>query len=262
MTQGFLASIVARKRAEVAAARAAPVRETIRSRPPCDFKAALARPGLSVIAEIKRRSPSKGVLRAGLDAAEIARQYERAEAAAISCLTDREFFGANEDDLPRVAAAVAIPILRKEFIIDESQIPASHSLGADAVLLIARILSATQLADYIGLCRQSGLAALVEVHSELELETALAAGADIVGINNRDLDTFSVSLATSLRLRPRIPTGVVAVAESGIASQADVAALERAGFDAVLLGETLVTADDPGARLAELLGRTNTLADE
>lgn len=257
MTTGFLTSIVAQKRAEVAALKAAPPMMTV-DRLPRDFAAALRRPGLSVIAEIKRASPSKGILCADLNPAALAQLYEQAGAAAVSCLTDRQFFGAHADDLARVASAVSLPVLCKDFVIDECQIHDARNMGADAILLIVRILSQSQLAEYVGLCRELRLGALVEVHSETELELALACGADVIGINNRDLDTFEVSLATSLRLRPLIPPGRIAVAESGIGSRADVVALDSAGFHAILIGETLVTAADPAARLAELLGQSET----
>jgi indole-3-glycerol phosphate synthase len=250
-----LETIVAHKREEVAAAQGArPVATFSAVRPPRDFLGALRGPGLSVIAEIKRRSPSKGPIRENLDPAAMARMYQEAGAAAISCLTDGLFFGAQPDDLPRAAEATTLPVLRKEFIIDPYQIHEARHLGADAVLLIVRILGDLQLGEFLSICRELRLAALVETHSASEVDSAVRAGANIIGINNRDLDTLGVSLETSLKLRDRIPTDCVAVAESGISRRDDVMALERAGFDAVLLGESLLTAENPGARLRELTG--------
>jgi indole-3-glycerol phosphate synthase len=249
----FLEDIVAHKRNEIAAAKAL-AGQRVSDHTPRDFAGALRTPGLSFIAEIKRRSPSKGVLKAGIDAARLARSYERGGASAVSCLTDRQYFGAEADDLKCVSSAVAVPVLRKDFVIDEWQIRESLCLGADAILLIVRLLESPQLSDYLTLCREMSLGALVEVHDEVELETAVAAGAGIIGINNRNLASFAVSLTTSLRLRPLIPPGVIAVAESGISTRADVVALEQAGFDAVLVGESLVRASDPEALLAELRG--------
>jgi indole-3-glycerol phosphate synthase len=250
-----LDTIVAHKLEEIAAARGArPVTTFTTLRPPRDFLSALRGPGLSVIAEIKRRSPSKGPIRENLDPAAMARTYQEAGAAAISCLTDERFFGAQPDDLPRTAEATALPVLRKEFIIDPYQIHEARHLGADAVLLIVRILGESQLSELLTVCRELHLAALVETHSAAEIETAVRAGAKIIGINNRDLDTLRVSLATSLELRDCIPPDCVAVAESGISSRVDMMALERAGFDAVLLGGALLTAADPGVRLREMTG--------
>jgi indole-3-glycerol phosphate synthase len=250
-----LDTIVAHKREEVAAAkRARPVNSLTVSHPPREFQGALRAPSLSVIAEIKRRSPSKGSIRENLNPADLARTYRDAGAAAISCLTDQRFFGAEPDDLPRTAEATALPVLRKEFIIDPYQIYEARHLGADAILLIVRILSEPQLGELLSACSELRLAALVETHGESEIETAVRAGATIIGINNRDLDTLQMSLDTSLRLRKRIPPGCIAVAESGIGRRDDMVALERASFDAVLLGEALLMARDPGIRLRELKG--------
>jgi indole-3-glycerol phosphate synthase len=250
-----LDTIVAHKRDEIAAAqRARPVTTFTTLRPPRDFLGALRSPGLSVIAEIKRRSPSKGSIRENLDPAAMARMYQEAGAAAISCLTDERFFGAQPDDLPRTAEATALPVLRKEFVIDPYQVHEARHLGADAVLLIVRILGESQLSELLSVCRELHVAALVETHSAAEIDTAVRAGANVIGINNRDLDTLRMSLATSLELRDRIPSDCIAVAESGISSRADMMALERAGFDAVLLGGALLTAADPGVRLRELTG--------
>ena len=194
----------------------------VESRPPRDFVAALRSPGLSAIAEIKRRSPSKGPIREQLHPADLARTYRDAGAAAISCLTDAEFFGARPEDLPDVATATDLPVLRKEFIIDPYQIHESRGFGADAVLLIVRILGREHLGELLAVCRELRMAALVETHTESEIETAIAAGATIIGINNRDLDTLHVSLDTALSLRRCIPTGCIAVAESGIQKRDDI----------------------------------------
>lgn len=219
-----------------------------------DFAGALRRSGISVIAEIKRRSPSKGALRADLDAADLARRYERGGAAALSVLTDEEFFGGSDEDLRSARAAVGLPVLRKDFTIDAYQVYEARAIGADALLLIVRILEDGLLRELCALAGELGLAALVEVHDERELERAVAAGAPIIGVNSRDLGTFEVRLETALRLGPLLPEGSVAVAESGIRSRSDVERLEAAGYDAILVGESLVVSGEPEAKLGELLG--------
>jgi indole-3-glycerol phosphate synthase len=218
------------------------------------FAGSLRRSGLSIIAEIKRRSPSKGDLARNIDAVQIARAYADGGAAAISCLTDREFFGAREEDFAQVLTA-GLPVLRKDFLIDELQIDESVHLGASAVLLIARILPLGRLAGLLQHASRRGLDALVEVHDEAEVERSLEAGASIIGVNNRNLSTLEVDPDRARRLRPRIPPGVVAVAESGVRNREDVTRIEDAGFDAVLIGEALVTSSDPRATLIELSGR-------
>lgn len=260
-----LEEIVEHKRAEVAARRAArPLSDLIaasRSAPPArDFRAALRQPGLSVIAEIKRRSPARGDLRLDLDPTALARRYERAGARALSVLTDECFFGGSDADLRDARAAVDLPILRKDFTLDPYQVHEARLLGADAVLLIVRALSRSLLAELLGLAAELGLAALVEVHDAPELERAAAAGAELIGVNNRDLDTMAVEPETSLRLRPRIPAGAIAVAESGISVPALAGRLARAGFDAILVGEALVTADDPAALIRAFRGSGPTEA--
>lgn len=249
-----LDQIVEAKRREVRRLSAADVRAGRGS--PRDFRAALAAPGISVIAEIKRRSPSKGPLRPHLDPAELARAYESSGAAAISCLTDADYFGAQPGDLPGARAACGLPVLRKDFLIDPGQLEESLGLGADAVLLIVRILDDAALRDLLRASAELGLAALVEVHDAGELDRAVAAGAEIIGVNNRNLATFAVGLDPALRLCDRIPHGCLAVAESGIRTRGDVAVLEAAGYDAVLVGESLLRAESPGAALAELRGRS------
>ena len=248
----FLDEVLEAKRDEIARLREDPPRVT--RGPDPGFGRALRRSGLSVIAEIKRRSPSKGELSPELDAAKTAGAYALGGAAAISCLTDRSFFGARSEDFAQARTA-GLPVLRKDFLIDEIQIDESVRLGAKAVLLIARILEAHRLECLLRHARALGLDALVEVHDEAEVDRALAAGASIVGVNNRDLRTLEVDPQRALRLRPRIPAGVLSVAESGVRTREDVRRIEEAGFDAVLIGETLVRSSDPASTLLDLLGK-------
>jgi len=253
----FLTQIVAHKRKEVALRRRERPLDQLRkavSRPPRDFAAALRKPGIAAIAEIKRRSPSQGPLCEELDVAAVARSYTHGGAAALSVLTDREFFGGSEEDLRLAGESIALPVLRKDFTIDGYQIHEARQLGADAILLIVRILGDDEIRRYLQAARELGLATLVEVHDETELGRAVDCGARIIGINNRNLDTFEVSLDTALRLKQDIPEGCIAVAESGIQTREDVARLAAAGYDAILVGEALMRAADPGAKLAELLG--------
>lgn len=247
-----LEQILAHKRDEVAARRSAqPLRELARAagaaRPPRDFPAALSGPGLSVIAEIKRRSPASGDLRLDLDPAALARRYQQAGASALSVLTDQRHFRGSDADLRAARAATDLPILRKDFTIDPYQVYEARQLGADAVLLIVRALPQPLLVELLGLASDLGLSALVEVHDRPELERAVEAQAELIGVNNRDLDTLGVDPATSLRLRPAIPAGRVAVAESGIRDPDLAGRLARAGYDAILVGEALVTAEDPAS---------------
>jgi indole-3-glycerol phosphate synthase len=217
-----------------------------------DFARALARGELSVIAELKRASPSKGLLRAVYRRREIAESYERAGASAISVLTEEEFFLGALDDLTAVRDAVDLPILRKDFILDEYQVYESAAAGADALLLIVAVLEDQNLKGLIELSGKWRMASLVEVHTEEELRRALDAGAEIIGVNNRDLNSLEVDLETSLRLRQQIPSSCIAVSESGIKTADDLRTLSRAGFDAALIGEHLMLADDPGEELARL----------
>ncbi|MEP6775052.1 MAG: indole-3-glycerol phosphate synthase TrpC [Chloroflexota bacterium] len=248
----ILDTIVAHKLTEVAARKAelplAVLRERLAEAPqPRDFLAALlssARPAPRVIAEIKRRSPSKGELRPGLDAAELARIYEQNGASAISVLTDKHFFGGSLDDMRNVRAATTLPLLRKDFVIDPYQIYEARMAGADAILLIAAILAPEQIAAYSHLAAELGMAALVEVHNRAELTSALTANANLIGINNRDLHTFNVTLDTTRAFRPLIPPGVVVVSESGIYTQADRESLQDLNVDALLVGESLLVSDD------------------
>lgn len=223
--------------------------------PPRPFHQVFRPDDIGLIAEIKRHSPARGELAPNLDVAATVKAYERGGASALSVLTDRTFFHGSFDDLKTARTGSKLPILRKDFIIDEYQIWESRTMLADAILLIARILDRSQLRDYIALGQELGLAALVEVHGQKDLEAALDAGPRIVGINNRDLETFQVNLQTCLRLRPMIPPGIVAVAESGIRTREDVSILKKAGFQGILVGEELVTSPDPEAKVRELLAR-------
>jgi len=218
------------------------------------FAAALVRPReMRVIAEHKRRSPSRGAIREDLAPADVARRYEAAGAAALSVLTDEPFFGGRLEHLREARAATALPALRKDFVVDPWQVAEARAAGADAVLLIVAALDDAELRELLSEARAIGVDALVEVHDQGELDRALAAGARVVGVNNRDLRTLAVSLDTSLALAPRIPDDVVAVAESGIKSGPDLKRLRDAGFDACLVGEHLMSAPDPGGALRRLL---------
>jgi indole-3-glycerol phosphate synthase len=218
------------------------------------FADALARPGgVNVIAEHKRRSPSKGAIREDLAPADVARAYEAAGAAAISVLTDEPFFGGCLAHLEEARSASGLPVLRKDFVVDPWQVWEARAAGADAVLLIVAALADAELRSLLAAAAHAGLHALVEVHDRPELDRALAAGARVVGVNNRDLRTLAVSLGTSLDLAPAIPDDVVAVAESGIRTGADVRRLRDAGFDAFLVGERLMSAPEPGAALRRLI---------
>ena len=219
------------------------------------FKLALqSAPGVAVIAEVKRRSPSKGPLAPDLVPGVVAKAYAGAGAVCLSVLTDQEFFGGSADDLAEARAAVDLPVLRKDFTVCAVDVCDARLMGADAVLLIVGALSASELEEFLGLSRRLGLDALVEVHDETEAEAALAAGADMIGVNQRDLVTFQVDTDRAVRVAATLPEGVVRVAESGIRSHDDVRRLADAGFDAVLVGEALVTSADPGAALAALRG--------
>jgi indole-3-glycerol phosphate synthase len=210
---------------------------------------------LAVISEIKRRSPSKGALNIELDPAAMAARYAAGGAAAMSVLTDAEFFGGSVADLQIARAAVDLPVLRKDFTVGELDVCDARLMGADCVLLIAAALSPAELVGLHALADEIGIEVLVEIHDEAELESALAAGARMVGVNQRDLVTFQVDHERAVRMAGVIPQGVVKIAESGVRDAADARALQEAGYHAVLVGETLVTADDPSRVLAELRGR-------
>ena len=231
---------------EVQAATAPPVR---------DFRAAIEGPGpIRLIAEVKKASPSAQLIRADFDPIAIARTYQAHGAACLSVLTDAPFFQGHLSYLARIRASVAIPLLRKDFIIDEYQVVEARLAGADAVLLIAEILDDPQLAALQARIRSLGMAALVEFHDEANLPRVLASGADLVGINNRDLTRFLTDLDLTFRLRDQIPADVVLVSESGIRSRHDVERLEAAGVSAVLVGESLMRADDIGLAVEQILG--------
>ena len=211
------------------------------------FRRALQTPGLSVIAEIKRRSPSKGVLDADLDPASLAREYSRGGASCLSVLTDVDHFGGSADDLRIARSAVAMPVLRKDFTVCENDVYDARLMGADAVLLIAAVLDDRELARFHDCARGVGLDVLVEIHDEHELVRALAVGADLIGVNQRDLHTFQVDQQRAVRVARAMPASVVRVAESGVRGPDDAKALAAAGFDAVLVGEHLVTSGSPAS---------------
>ena len=222
--------------------------------PPRGLCESLRSPGLSVIAEIKRRSPSKGSLAPDLDAGELAARYEAAGAAALSVLTDRDFFGGSLEDLIEARARVALPVLRKDFTVAERDLLDARIAGADAVLLIVAALDDDELRVLHDQASSLGLDVLVEVHDEAELDRALELDASLIGVNQRDLHSFAVDTDRALRVLQRFPASVVAVAESGVRDADDAQRLASGGFDAVLVGEHLVTADDPGQALTLLSG--------
>lgn len=208
-----------------------------------------------IIAEVKKASPSKGVIRTDFDHVAIAKAYEDAGAAAMSVLTDEKFFQGHLSYMTQCREATSLPTIRKDFIIDEFQIREASAAGADAILLIAAILDPMALKAFREAAAAMGMASLVEVHNEQELESALSSGAEIIGINNRDLQTFMVDIETTFRLRRLIPDDKIVVSESGIATRNDLNRLADAGVDAALIGETFMRAQDPGAKLRELIGR-------
>jgi len=257
----ILDEIVASKRGEVARLRERKALGELRAEADAapgarDFAGALlSRDGsVRLIAEVKRKSPSKGVFRAGLDVAQLARTYAEHGAACISVLTDGPFFQGSLADLRAVRQAVELPLLRKEFIIDAAQIYEARAAGADAILLIAAILDDASLAAFHQLAGELGMGALVEVHDEAELCRVLPLQPALIGINNRDLQTFRTNLETTERLRPLIPAECQVVAESGIHTREDVARLRRASVQAILVGESLIIAADTAAQIHELIG--------
>ena len=268
MPANILDTIVAQKRIEVAALpdrriAAGDLRDAMLERSePRDFLAALRTPrrgAVALIAEVKKASPSKGVICPDFDPVRIAREYEVAGASCLSVLTDEKFFQGSLDYLRQIRAAVKLPLLRKDFIIDERQILEAIEWGADAILLIVAILDDRQLRDYQSLADAAGLAALVEVHDEAELDRALAANARLVGVNNRDLKTFSVDLGTTERLARKLWASSggkdsLLVAESGIFTRADVERLKACGSGAILVGESLMRGGAIGPKVADLLG--------
>lgn len=243
-TRGFLPALRLREQALEREAGAAPL--------PPSFAAALRGDGVAVIAEVKRQSPSAGLIRGDLDPAERAGAYARAGAAAISVLTDGPFFGGSIGDLRAAAARVRVPVLRKDFILDHLQIVEARAAGAAAVLLIVRALEREQLEFLIGFAAAQGLDALVEVHSEGELDRALEGGGSIIGVNSRDLDTFRIDIPAAWKLLARVPADRIAIAESGMKSLEDVERAADAGADAVLIGTALSAANAPETLVARI----------
>ncbi len=230
------------------------LKQMLSNRPPKrDFAAALAGHDLSVIAEMKRASPSHGVFREDFRAREIAQSYEASGAAALSVLTEEDYFQGSLTDLIDARDATGLPVLRKDFIVDSYQLFESAATGADAILIIVATLDDYYLRAYLETAETLELAAVVEVHTEDELVRAVRAGAKMIGVNNRDLKNLEVNLETSLRLRPKIPAGVVSISESGIKTPEDLRRLRDAGFNAALIGERFMTGADPGLELAHLL---------
>jgi indole-3-glycerol phosphate synthase len=253
----ILARIVSRKQDELnaskqPAAELRPLAEHAR-KDRRDFAAALRSKRPAIISEIKKASPSRGVLIADFHPIELAQQYEKGGAAALSVLTDRDFFQGSNSDLEAARAACSLPVIRKDFTISEYHVLEAASLGADAILLIAAILEESQLRAYRELAREFEMAALVEVHNAEELEIALHSGAEIIGVNNRDLRTFTVSLETSIALAPHIPAALTKVSESGIFTAADTHRLLEAGYDAFLVGEHLIKSGDATRAIQELI---------
>jgi indole-3-glycerol phosphate synthase len=257
----ILDDIIANKKEELAGTKRRSSLAEVKARaadagPARGFGKALSRSGaIRLIAEVKKASPSKGVIRGDFDPVRIAQAYEQAGASCISVLTEEKFFQGRLEYLAAIRKAAGLPLLRKDFIIDEYQVYEARAAGADAVLLIAACLEKDQMAEYLGIAGQLGLDALVESHTYRELDKALLAGATLVGINNRDLSTFTVSLDTTLDLLKDIPDDRIVVSESGIKTRDDVVKLEKAGVDAVLVGEGLMREKDIGKKVKELLGK-------
>lgn len=251
----ILDTIVARKREEVKALKQKGLRGPAweASPPRGFFRALTAYPGLAVIAEAKKASPSRGVIRPDFDPVRIARSYKAGGAQAMSVLTDVDFFQGSIDYIPLVRDAVDLPVLRKEFIIDPLQIREASLYGADAVLLIAAILDVPAMRDFRQMAEELGMDVLVEVHDEGEVESALAAGSRLIGINNRNLNDFTVDLNTTFRLQRLLPVDIPVVSESGISTKDDMARLRDAGVAAALIGESLMRSADQGQLLQEFM---------
>jgi len=220
---------------------------------PLDFKGALRAAGINVIAEVKKASPSAGIIRKDFDPVRIARQYQQGGSAALSVLTDEKYFQGKLDFIRRIKDAVRLPALQKDFIVSSWQIYEARSVGADCILLIVRILTDDELREFLDCAASLGLAALVEVHDEAELQRALAVGAEIIGINNRNLSDLSVDIHTTARLAPVIPEGKLLVSESGIKTASDIQLLRETGVNAFLIGESLLRSEHPGEALRDLL---------
>ena len=259
----ILDAIIAHKHAEVQERQSRlPLAETkaqAKDAPlPRDFFAALQTPKIgrvALIAEIKKASPSAGVIRADFDPVAIAEEYAAAGASCLSVLTEEKFFQGHDDYLKAVRGAVSLPLIRKDFVVGDWQIYESRALGADAILLIVAALTPAQIADYQAVAHELGMAALVEVHTDAEMEVALGANAKLIGINSRNLNTFMTDLGTVERLATRVPRGVTLVAESGLKTPADVKRVADAGAKAILVGETLMRSPDIGRATRALLGR-------
>jgi indole-3-glycerol phosphate synthase len=250
-----LAEILTEKKNEVARLKKSMPAEIDGHIPPIrDFKAAVSAPQqINLIAEIKFASPSAGLIRPKTDPVLIGRMYEAAGAAAISLLTDKRFFQGDLDHLPHLKRAIALPILRKDFIIDEVQVREASIHGADAILLIARILSQAHLAELISACRELGMDPLTEVHDRDDLEKAIESKAEIIGINNRDLDTFTVDIKTTFELAPLVPDDRVVISESGLAKKADILSMKDTRVQAVLVGSALMKNNDLAGKTTELV---------
>ena len=257
----ILDKIIETKKEEVAQLKrqttVSALEKTIAQLPPCrNFRQAISGDACAIIAEVKCASPSRGRLIADFDPVRIAGVYELNNAAAISVLTDEKYFAGHNNYLTQIRQHVRLPLLRKDFIIDQLQIYEARFIGADAVLLIVHVLE-EKLASFIAVAENLGLAALVEVHTQAELDLALAADAKIIGINNRNLDTFITDINTSRKLREQIPEGKIVVAESGIMGRADIELLMQANIHTFLIGEALITAPDIGKKLREFRGESN-----
>ena len=257
----ILDDIVANKHKEIVASKRritlAELKRRAKSQsPPLDFSSALSSGGLKLIAEVKKASPSKGVIRKDFDAVQIARIYAENGASAISVLTDEKFFQGKLEYLSAIRQAVNTPILRKDFILDPYQVFESRAYGADAILLIVAILTPDKLNELLKLSHSLGMACLVEVHNEGELDIALQTDARIIGINNRDLTTMTTNVTTTERLRSRIPVNRLIVSESGINDRRDMERLEKLGVNAVLVGESLMASPDIAGKMKELLGQS------
>ena len=252
----LLVEILAEKRKEVNALKKRRVPIDKRNEIPSirDFRGAISIPNkINLIAEIKFASPSAGIIREKIDPLKIGQLYEEAGAAALSLLTDKRFFRGDVDHLPRLKKSISLPVLRKDFIIDEIQLRESFLLGADAVLLIVRLLSKQHLKGLLNICHDLGMAALVEVHDRQDLNVAIMCGAEIIGINNRDLDTFEVNLGTTLELAPLVPDGHIIVSESGMKNGEDLQLLKQYGIHAILVGTVLMKSEDIGKKARELI---------
>ena len=251
----LLSAIIERKRQRLALAKHnVPLDEFERGSDPHRLRQALLNDGINVIAEFKRRSPSKGVIRADADLKQVAKSYEAGGAAAISVLTEEDYFSGSLDDLRQVKKSVDIPLLRKDFIFDEYQVYESAAAGAEAVLLIVAALDDNQLVSLRELAEDElGMDALIEVHTREEMQRAIACGANVIGVNNRNLHTFEVSLETSLSLAKEAPQGAVLISESGLNNSTDLARLRDAGYHGFLIGESLMRSQNPGAALRDLL---------